>query len=116
MANQIKSFQGYVNQSLMDAGQHKPNDYLIIMTRLFKQGHLNMEQVFMFMRTLVRNHKLEPYRKYLDANYDMRRQLIETVEYGWITKDGEYTEHCLNTLKELGYGETLGESTVKEEE
>jgi hypothetical protein len=116
MANQIKSFQGYVNQSLMDAGQHKPNDYLIIMTRLFKQGHLNMEQVFMFMRTLVRNHKLEPFRKYLDNNYDMRRQLIETVEYGWITKDGEYTEHCLKHLTELGYGETLGESTVKEEE
>ena len=53
MANQIKSFQGYVNQSLMDAGKHKTEDYLEIMTGLFEQGHLNIHQVFLFMKTLI---------------------------------------------------------------
>ena len=44
MANQIKSFQGYVNQSLMDAGKHKTEDYLKIMTGLYKQGEKTNEQ------------------------------------------------------------------------
>jgi len=116
MANQIRQFQGYVNQSLMDNNKHDDKKYLTIMTRLFKQGDLNFEQVFMFMRTIVRNYKSKTYVDYLDKNYDIRRQVIDTVDYGWITKDGEYTEHCLNKLREMGFEKTLGESTVAEEE
>lgn len=118
MANQIKTFQGYVNQSLMDAGKHNNKNYLKIMTGLFKQGHLNFELVFMFMRTLVRNNTKKDFREYLDANWDIRQQLKDTVDYGWITRDGEYTEHCLNKLRDMGFGDTLGESksVSKEEE
>jgi len=116
MANQIKTFQGYVNQSLMDAGKHNNKNYLKIMTGLFKQGHLNFELVFMFMRTLVRNNTKKDFREYLDANWDIRTQLKDTVDYGWITKEGEYTEHCLNKLKEMGFGKTMGETTGMEEE
>lgn len=53
--NQIKEYQGYVNQSLMDNNRHNVDSYLKIMDGLFKQAHLNYEQVFMFMRTLIRN-------------------------------------------------------------
>ena len=113
----IKSYQGYVNQSLMDSGKHIDNDYLEIMTGLFKEGNLNFEQVFMLMRTLVRKQREESFDIYLDMNSDIRDQMLETIGYGWITGDGEYTEHCLNKLRELGFEETLGESsTVKEEE
>lgn len=112
----IKSFQGYVNQSLMDSGKHIDNDYLTIMTGLFKEGNLNLEQVFMLMRTLVRKQREEVFDIYLDMNSDIRNQMLETIGYGWITDDGEYTEHCLNKLRELGFEETLGESSVKEKE
>ncbi len=114
--NDIKSFQGYVNQSLMDSGKHNNEDYLTIMTGLFKQGHLNVEQVFMLMRTLVRKQREEAFDIYLDINSDIRDQMLETIGYGWITEDGEYTEHCLNKLRELGFEETLGESSKVEEE
>ena len=114
--NDIKSFQGYVNQSLMDSGKHNNEDYLTIMTGLFKQGHLNVEQVFMFMRTLVRKQREEAFDIYLDINSDIRDQMLETIGYGWITEDSEYTEHCLNKLRELGFEETLGESSKVEEE
>ena len=111
-----KSFQGYVNQSLMDSGKHIDEDYLTIMTGLFKEGNLNVEQVFMLMRTLVRKQTEESVMNYLDINSDIRDQMLETIGYGWITGNGEYTEHCLNKLKELGFDKTLGESSVKEEE
>ena len=116
MANQIKTFQGYVNQSLMDAGKHNNKNYLKIMTGLFKQGHLNFELVFMFMRTLVRNNTKKDFREYLDANWDIRTQLKDTVDYGWITSEGEYTELCLNKLREMGFEKTLGESKEVREE
>lgn len=112
MANQVRQFQGYVNQSMMDAGKHNDEDYLKIMTRLFKQGHLNFEQVFMFMRTLARNYTKKTYVDYLNSNWDIRTQLIDTVDYGWITKDGEYTELCLNKLRGMGFEKTLGESNI----
>ena len=109
--NPIKSFQGHVNQSLMDSGKHNNEDYLTIMTGLFKEGDLDVEQVFMFMRTLVRKQREEAFDIYLDINSDIRDRMLETIGYGWITEDGEYTEHCLNKLRELGFEETLGEST-----
>ena len=50
--NQIKSYQGYVNQDLMDNGKHPSMDnYLKIMEDLFVDGDLNMEQVFMYENT-----------------------------------------------------------------
>jgi hypothetical protein len=111
-----KSFQGYVNQSLMDSGKHIDEDYLTIMTGLFKEGNLNVEQVFMLMRTLVRKQTEESVMNYLDINSDIRDQMLETIGYGWITGNGEYTEHCLNKLKEIGFEKTLGESSISEEE
>ena len=101
-----KSFQGYVNQSLMDSGKHIDEDYLTIMTGLFKEGNLNVEQVFMLMRTLVRKQTEESVMNYLDINSDIRDQMLETIGYGWITGNGEYTEHCLNKLRELGFDKT----------
>jgi len=99
--NNIKQFQGYVNQSLMDAGKHKDEDYLKIMGDLFKQGNLNLEQVFNFMATLAKNKKKKVYVDFLDKNDDIKINLKDTVDYGWVTKDGELTEHCLNKLKEM---------------
>lgn len=116
MANQIKTFQGYVNQSLMDAGKHNNKSYLTIMTALFKQGHLNFEQCTMFFRTLIRKADQQEYREYLDVNKAVADQVQDMMDYGWITEDGEYTEHCLNKLREMGYEKTLGESNVLEEE
>jgi len=101
--SEVKQFQGYVNQSLMDAGKHKDEDYLKIMTKLFKQGHLNFEQVFRYMGTLAKNNTKKVFVDFLNKNWDIRTNLIETVDNGWITKDGELTEHCLNKLKEMGY-------------
>lgn len=110
MANDVRTFQGYVNQSLMDMGKHPNNkNYLTIMTNLFKEGHLNLELVFMFMRTLVKNNTKKIFKEYLKENSDIATQLKDTVDYGWITKDGEYTELCLNKLKEMGF-DTLGET------
>ena len=58
--NQIKSYQGYVNQDLMDNGKHPSMDnYLKIMHDLFHDGDLNMEQVFMLMGTLTK--KVQKY-------------------------------------------------------
>lgn len=101
--NAGKTLQGYVNQSLMDSGKHDDKLYLGIMTKLFKQGHLNLEQVFKYMGTLAKNNTKKVYRDFLDKNWDIRTQLKETVDYGWVTKDGELTEHCLNKLKEMGF-------------
>ena len=114
--NQIKEYQGYVNQSLMDHGKHNVDNYLKIMDGLFKEAHLNYEQVFMFMRTLIRNADKKKYREYLDMNQDVANLVQDTMDYGWITQDGEYTDHCLNKLKEMGYEKSLGESSIKEEE
>ena len=53
--NDIKSYQGYVNLELMDHDKHPSMDnFLKIMEDLFVEGNLNNEQVFMFMRTLIR--------------------------------------------------------------
>lgn len=87
----------------MDAGKHKDEDYLKIMTKLFKQGHLNFEQVFRYMGTLAKNNTKKVFVDFLNKNWDIRTNLIETVDNGWVTKDGELTEHCLNKLKEMGY-------------
>jgi len=110
----IKSFQGYVNQSLMDNDKHIDKDYLSIMNDLFKEGNLNVEQVFMFMRTLTRKQKRKEFVAYLVNNEDIRNQMYELGDYGWITGEGEYTEHCLDQLREFGFEKTLGESSVKE--
>ena len=75
-----KSFQGYVNQSLMDSGKHIDEDYLTIMTGLFKEGNLNVEQVFMLMRTLVRKQTEEVFDIYLDMNSDIR-MINEIIAY-----------------------------------
>jgi len=113
----IKRYQGYVNQTLMDAGKHNDRDYIKIMHSLFTQAHLNFEQCTMFFRTLIRKADQQAYREYLDVNKAVADQVQEMMDYGWITEDGEYTEHCLNKLKEMGFGKTMGETTpVKEEE
>tara|TARA_R110000824_G_scaffold26185_3_gene90366 strand:+ start:251 stop:598 length:348 start_codon:yes stop_codon:yes gene_type:complete len=109
-----KSFQGYVNQSLMDAGKHNDKDYLKIMTGLFKEGNLNLEQVFMFMRTLVRNAEKDGVRNYLDVNEDIASNVQDTMDYGFITEDGEYTDLCVDKMIELGFEKTQGESSVKD--
>ena len=101
--NQIKQFQGHVNQSLMDAGKHKDKDYIKIMDDLFKQGHLNFEQVTMFFKTLIKKAEQKIYREYLDSDKAIADQVQDMMDYGWITQDGELTEHCLNKLKEMGY-------------
>tara|TARA_R110000751_G_scaffold156017_2_gene261499 strand:+ start:1136 stop:1516 length:381 start_codon:yes stop_codon:yes gene_type:complete len=111
--NKIKSFQGYVNQSLMDAGKHKDKDYLKIMTGLFKEGHLNFEQVFMFMRTLVRNSDKDTVINYLGVNDDISSQVQDTVDYGFITEGGDYTKLCVDKMIEMGFEETQGESVPR---
>lgn len=101
--SEVKRFQGYVNQSLMDAGKHKDKDYIKIMDDLFKQGHLNFEQVTMFFKTIIKNAEKKIYREYLDSDKAVADQVQDLMDYGWITEDGELTEHCLNKLKERGY-------------
>lgn len=110
----IRKYQGYVNQTLMDAGKHNDRDYIKIMHKLFKQGHLNFEQCTMFFRTLIRKADQKVYREYLDVNKAVADQVQDMMDYGWITQDGEYTDHCLNKLKEFGFGKTMGETTDKE--
>jgi polyhydroxyalkanoate synthesis regulator phasin len=107
----IKTYQGYVNQTLMDAGKHNDSNYIKIMHSMFKQGHLNFEQCTMFFRTLIRKADQDAYREYLDVNKAVADQVQDMMDYGWITEDGEYTEHCLNKLKEMGFGKTMGETT-----
>ena len=107
----VRKYQGYVNQTLMDAGKHNDRDYIKIMHSLFKQGHLNFEQCTMFFRTLIRKADQQAYREYLDVNKAVADQVQDMMDYGWITEDGEYTEHCLNKLKEMGFGKTMGETT-----
>lgn len=114
MANQIKSYQGYVNQSLMDAGKHKTEDYLVIMTRLFKQGHLNIHQVFLFMQTLIIKAEVEEVRTYLDLNPVIASNVQDTMDYGLITEDGELTQLCVDAIRKEGYGDML--ETKEEEE
>lgn len=111
--SEIKKYQGYVNQTLMDAGKHNDRDYIKIMHKLFKQGHLNFEQCTMFFRTLIRKADQQAYREYLDVNKAVATQVQDMMDYGWITEDGEYTEHCLNMLKKMGFGRTMGETTGK---
>ena len=114
----IKKYQGYVNQTLMDSGKHNDRDYIKIMHKLFTEGHLNFEQCTMFFRTLIRKlgEDKQAYREYLDVNKAVATQVQDMMDYGWITEDGEYTEHCLNKLKEMGFGKTMGETTTIEEE
>ena len=107
----VRKYQGYVNQTLMDAGKHNDRDYIKIMHSLVKQGHLNFEQCTMFFRTLIRKADQQAYREYLDVNKAVADQVQDMLDYGWITQDGEYTEHCLNKLKEMGFGKTMGETT-----
>jgi hypothetical protein len=107
MANQIKSFQGYVNQSLMDAGKHKTEDYLVIMTRLFEQGHLNIHQVFLFMQTLIIKSEDKEVRSYLELNPTIANGMQDTMDYGFVTEDGELTQHCIDTLIKEGYADML---------
>ena len=102
----------------MDAGKHNDRDYIKIMHSLFTQAHLNFEQCTMFFRTLIRKlgEDKQEYREYLDVNKAVATQVQDMMDYGWITEDGEYTEHCLNKLKEMGFGKTMGETTTIEEE
>ena len=104
--NQIKSYQGYVNQDLMDNGKHPSMDnYLKIMHDLFHDGDLNMEQVFMLMGTLTKK-ALEENAKVLDylrENDEIENLRTDTVDYGWITKEGELTDHCKSKLREEGF-------------
>jgi len=103
MANEIKSFQGYVNQSLMDAGKHKTEDYLEIMTGLFKKGYLNIHQVLMFMQTLIVKAEDKKVISYLEINPTIASNVQDTINYGLITEDGELTQHCIDTLTKEGY-------------
>ena len=104
--NQIKSYQGYVNQDLMDNGKHPSMDnYLKIMHDLFHEGNLNTEQVFMFMRTLTKK-VLKANSKVLDylrENDEIENLRTDTVDYGWITWEGEFTDHCKAKLREEGF-------------
>ena len=102
--NQIRSYQGYVNQDLMDNDKHPSMDnYLKIMEDLFVGGNLNMEQVFMFMRTLIRKIENKKVKSYLETNSERSDFLQDTMDYGWITKDGEFTEHTRRKLREEGF-------------
>jgi len=103
MANEIKSFQGYVNQSLMDAGKHKTEDYLKIMNGLYEQGNLNIHQVFLFMQTLIVKAEDKKVRSYLEINPTIASNVQDTIDYGFVTEDGEFTEHCIDTLTKEGY-------------
>ena len=107
MANEIKSFQGYVNQSLMDAGKHNTEDYLEIMTGLYKQGHLNIHQVFLFMQTLIVKAEDKKVRIYLELNPTIANNVQDTIDYGFVTEDGELTQHCIDTLTKEGYADML---------
>ena len=102
--NQIRSYQGYVNQDLMDNEKHPSmENYLKIMEDLFVGGNLNMEQVFMFMRTLIRKIENEKVKSYLEINAERSDFLQDTMDYGWITEDGEFTEHTKRKLREEGF-------------
>lgn len=104
--NQIKSYQGYVNQDLMDHDKHPSMDnYLKIMHNLFHDGDLNMEQVFMLMGTLTQKalEKNSKVLDYLRENDEMETLRTDTVDYGWITEEGELTDHCKSKLREEGF-------------
>jgi|TARA_R110000751_G_scaffold23711_1_gene65353 hypothetical protein len=112
MANEIKSFQGYVNQSLMDAGKHKTEDYLEIMTGLFEQGHLNIHQVFLFMQTLIIKADDKKVRTYLELNPTIDSNVQDTMDYGLVTEDGELTQHCIDTLTKEGFADFIEKKEV----
>ena len=104
--NQIKSYQGYVNQDLMDNDKHPSMDnYLKIMHNLFHDGDLNMEQVFMLMGTLTKKalEKNSKVLDYLRENDEIETLRTDTVDYGWITEEGELTDHCKEKLRAEGF-------------
>ena len=62
-----------------------------------------MEQVFMFMRTLIRKVENKKVKAYLETNSERSDFLQDTMDYGWITEDGEFTDHCKLKLREEGF-------------
>ena len=102
--NDIKSYQGYVNLDLMDHDRHPSMDnFLKIMEDLFVEGNLNNEQVFMFMRTLIRKAEDKKVRAFLETNEERSNLMQDVMDYGWITEDGEFTDHCKAKLHEMGF-------------
>jgi hypothetical protein len=75
------------------------------MPDLVHDGDLNMEQVFMLMGTLTQK-ALEQNAKVLDylrENDEIENLRTDTVDYGWITEEGELTDHCKTKLREEGF-------------
>ncbi len=93
-----------MNLDLMDHDKHPSMDnFLIIMEDLFVEGNLNNEQVFMFMRTLIRKVENKKVKAYLETNEERSNLMQDVMDYGWITEDGEFTEHCKIKLHEMGF-------------
>jgi len=107
MANQVEELQGYVVDSAYKTGRTTLKDYITIQDRLFNKGSLNIHQVFMFMQTLIINAEVKEVKIYLELNPTIANGMQDTMDYGFITEDGELTQHCIDTLTKEGYADML---------
>tara|TARA_R100001163_G_C5021304_1_gene164055 strand:- start:211 stop:552 length:342 start_codon:yes stop_codon:yes gene_type:complete len=107
MANQIEQFQGYVVDSAYKTGKTTLEDYITIQTKLYNKGSLNIHQVFMFMQTLIIKAEYKEVRTFLEVNPTIASNVQDTMDYGFITEDGELTKHCIDTLTNEGFADMI---------
>ena len=61
----------------------------------------------MFMQTLIINAEVKEVKIYLELNPTIANGMQDTMDYGFITEDGELTQHGIDTLTKEGYADML---------
>ena len=55
------------------------------------------------MQTLIVKAEDKKVRSYLELNPTIASNVQDTMDYGFVTEDGELTQHCIDTLTKEGY-------------